>query len=1454
MRQGDQNSICPKTDFEMIFQDNPAPMFIWEFGTGKFLECNKAALSLYGYEKNEFIGMNVKDIRPPGETFKIEKLISSEENFLSDGLNGHQGYWLHQKKDGQIIYVEIKAHIFNYNGINACMAVVNDITQSKKTEDALKISENEYKKLFNSGPLPKWIYDPDTFKILNVNSSAISHYGYSKEEFLDLTLLDLRPKEEVPKLYEAIKKRKENGENTNLGIFTHLKKDGTRIKVEITSQGVEYLGKCCRMVACLDVTLKERQQKMDRLEMDLFEKSLSNVTAVQQTLHEYLTGLEELFPGMMASVLEIGNGKVYSFASPSLPKTYLEAINGSKIGPKAGSCGTAAFIREKVVVSDIKKDPLWEDYRELALSHQLMSCWSHPIFNSKDEVIATVAYYHKTVGSPSLEELDLMGRSASLISLILENYQKSKEINSSNERYTYVSLATKDAIFDWNTDQDKLLLGKGFEKLFGYPPSSFPEKLSQKEVLIHPDDLSYVKSSLNNFFANADTENWKERYRLKKSNGEYAFVEERAYAVRNHSGQLIRLIGVFSDITKETLEQQQLRMAESVVKNTSDAVVILDAGIKDKSVPKIIYSNEAFTKMTGYLLEEIIGKPIQDILCSTHIYDELQNLNVLMEKAKPFESTLVCCKKNGEEFWNSLSANPVTDESGNISQWIFIQRDITQNQNELIQKSLLTELGAIFNKNEDLHTTFNLVLKHLGDFGEFYFSEAWLISTDKKSLHLISSTQKSNKYDVFNSKQKIDKFHYGEGLPGTVWKNGKSIVWENIDEHPGFVRKEGAKTAGIKKALGIPLTFNKEVVGVLLFAVGQNHSKFATFISLLGQFETFLGSELRRKQMEQQLGRIFDTSPDIICIAGVDGYFKKINPAAVELLGYPEKELLDHPYLKFIHPEDKNAFRIEWEKLHETKKISYFEIRVITNSGKTIWLSWSATFSVEEGLIYAVAKNISEQKELQELLKNATNLSRIGAWEVDLLSQQTIWSPMTREIHEIDHVETPSLEESLKFYPPKYQTMVTDALQKSIDDGKPFQFESPIITAKGNKKWIRAIGKPEFKEGKCIRLSGSFQDIHIQKMDEINLTKSLQLINDYKKAIDQSFNVTLTDLEGVILEVNDHTCILSGYTREELVGTHSRINKSGYHDKSFYKDMWQTISKGQIWRGDLKNKTKQGTYYWVDTIIAPLKDEKGKIKHYMAIRIDITEKKAAEESLKNLNENLLQQARILEISNAELEQFAYIASHDLQEPLRMVSSFLTLLEKKYGSVLDEKALKYISFAVDGSKRMRQIILDLLDYSRVGKEISEPQTLDLNMLVKEVILLQKKIIHEKGAIIRTKNLPTLTTDAAPLIQALNNLVNNALKYARPEVKPEIEIYGEEHPDEWVIAVKDNGIGIEKEYYDKIFILFQRLHNKTEYNGTGIGLSIVKKTIENLGGKIWVDSEVGKGSTFTFTMPK
>lgn len=240
--------------------------------------------------------------------------------------------------------------------------------------------------------------------------------------------------------------------------------------------------------------------------------------------------------------------------------------------------------------------------------------------------------------------------------------------------------------------------------------------------------------------------------------------------------------------------------------------------------------------------------------------------------------------------------------------------------------------------------------------------------------------------------------------------------------------------------------------------------------------------------------------------------------------------------------------------------------------------------------------------------------------------------------------------------------------------------------------------------------------------------------------------------------------------------------------------------------------------------------------------------------VKNLDTERRKRLSELNSKNAELEQFAYIASHDLQEPLRMVTSFLTQIERKYTDLLDEKGKQYIHFAVDGAVRMRKIILDLLEYSRTGKEAFKDESVDIEEIVSSIVNLNSTLFSEKNVVLRTENLPTIRAKKPLIRQLFQNIIINAIRYSKVDTTPEIVISCEEFPSKWQFSVTDNGIGIAPEYHQKIFVLFQRLHSERHIGGTGLGLAISKKIIETHEGEIWIDSQVDVGTTFYFTIKK
>jgi PAS domain S-box-containing protein len=271
-----------------------------------------------------------------------------------------------------------------------------------------------------------------------------------------------------------------------------------------------------------------------------------------------------------------------------------------------------------------------------------------------------------------------------------------------------------------------------------------------------------------------------------------------------------------------------------------------------------------------------------------------------------------------------------------------------------------------------------------------------------------------------------------------------------------------------------------------------------------------------------------------------------------------------------------------------------------------------------------------------------------------------------------------------------------------------------------------------------------------------------------------------------------------------------------------------------------------GEVHWVLARQKVLPDRAGRATRMLVAMIDITDRKTAEAELRRAHDELAR-------SNSELEQFAYVASHDLQEPLRMVSSYTQLLGRRYGDRFDGDAREFMGYIVDGAARMKQLIEDLLAYSRVGTRGKAFREVEVEAALRRALMNLKGAIDDSSAAVTNDPLPRLPADDMQLAQLFQNLIGNALKFRSPSV-PRIHVSCAEKGAEWEFAVSDNGIGIDPQYFERIFMVFQRLHGKAEYPGTGIGLAICKKVVERHGGRIWVESEPGKGSSFNFTLPK
>ncbi|HEY4997824.1 MAG TPA: ATP-binding protein, partial [Usitatibacter sp.] len=282
-------------------------------------------------------------------------------------------------------------------------------------------------------------------------------------------------------------------------------------------------------------------------------------------------------------------------------------------------------------------------------------------------------------------------------------------------------------------------------------------------------------------------------------------------------------------------------------------------------------------------------------------------------------------------------------------------------------------------------------------------------------------------------------------------------------------------------------------------------------------------------------------------------------------------------------------------------------------------------------------------------------------------------------------------------------------------------------------------------------------------------------------------------------------------------------------------------------------RDETGEVHYVSASGHPVFDASGAFRGYRGVGKDITRRKRDETALREARDELELRARELTRSNEELQQFAYVASHDLQEPLRMVASYTQLLERRYGDKLDGDAKEFMEFIVDGAARMKQLIEDLLAFSRVGTRGRDFREVASGDCLAKALSNLRGAQEASGAVVTHDPMPMVLADASQLAQIFQNLIGNAMKFRGGE-STRIHVGAETREQVWVFTVRDNGIGLDPQYSDRIFMMFQRLHNKAEYPGTGIGLAICKKIVERHGGRIWVDSRPGGGSTFGFTLPR
>jgi PAS domain S-box-containing protein len=1362
---------------------------------GKLIFVNDAFVDCYGYSFEELLGKSLNLIRsqknPPNKYSEID-----EETYKG----GWQGELINRTRDGREFPISLSTSLVkDEKGMPVAMiGVSTDITERKRLLTALKESEKDYKGLFENAHDAILIFRPDDEIILDVNQSASDIYGYTRTEFIGLSLDTIV--KDLSQNTRYIEETLEKGKNLRFETV-HKKKDGSEMFLEINAALVDYKGQRAIVSINRDITQRKKAEEA------LLESEKRYQDLYDSAPDMYFSITPE---GIVKSVNEFG-ANYLGYETRELIGTDLFSLVLNSDREKIQSYMLEIFNNHQekgeLEFRKVKKDGsiIWVRER------------TRLIFNEK--------------GEPA--ELFIICRD------VTERKRSEEVIREREELYR--------AMFEKN-QAVKLLVDPDNGAIVD-------ANIAACEFFGHSIDeikkINFADITVSNSNLLADLEQAKKEevsymiLRNKLASGEIRDVEIYTSPISVRGKRL--LFCIIHDITERKRAELALVESEKKYKNLTQNAPIAVTRIlaEDKCYE---YVNEEFVRQSGYSMQEF--NKLSDEKLIEMIYEE--------DREKVF-SFYRNWSKNGNKGTQHIDYR-IVNRSGNVV-W------------------LDTYLYADFNPAGEVKAINQICI----DVTEQNKAQIALVESEKRFRALIE-----NSADLIALLDEKGILMYSS--PSTFrimgYEAGSYIdrsIFELIhpDDHE-FTRKildevisEAGSSANIQLRarhkngnwLWIEATIKNLLHEKTIRAVVVNYRD----ISERKKAEEEL---MRQKSYFQQL---FENSPEGILIIDNDNRIVDINSSFEKMFQYDIEEIKGKNVDEVIVPENF-AEQGEQMSLFALKgEIIYKETVRKRKDGTLVdvaVLAYPIIIGKEQIGIYGIYSDITERKEAEKAIRNSQERYRAfvqqsteGIWRIEFLQPIPVKSPVDDQVkhafrygylaecndiaakmygyESAEEIGGVRLNQLLDETDPKNYNYIKSFIESGY---KLSNAESHEIDISGVSKYFmnNLVGIVENES--VVRAWGTQRDITETKR-----------ANDELRRIQFRLATLLSNLPDVVLYetgggkefISENVIELLGYPASKFTSNRDFFNTIVHPGDLKLMDAkiraWNTAKRPGILYMEFRVRRSDGTYVWLEDHMVSVKSDNDSEQESMAgVLIDITDHKTSEEKLKQLAEKL-------SISNKELEQFAYVASHDLQEPLRMVASYIQLLQRRYKGSLDIDADEFINYAVDGVVRMKALINDLLIYSRVNTQEYPLEPVDCNKIIEQVRHNLSAAINENNAEVISEKLPTVYGNQLQLTQLFQNLISNAIKFKRDDVPPVVHINAKKTSDEWILTVQDNGIGIEAEYADKIFIIFQRLHNYNEYPGTGIGLAICKKIVEKLGGHIWLESEVGKGSTFNFTIP-
>ncbi|AYL97604.1 PAS domain S-box protein [Mucilaginibacter celer] len=588
---------------------------------------------------------------------------------------------------------------------------------------------------------------------------------------------------------------------------------------------------------------------------------------------------------------------------------------------------------------------------------------------------------------------------------------------------------------------------------------------------------------------------WRGELCNRAKNGSIYWVATTIVPFLNSEGKPYQYVAIRYDITALKLADEELTRTN---KEISDLLESINDGFAalDKDL-RFTYINIRICEMFRKKREDLLGRSIWDAFPE---YVESATFKAIRKAAGNHTAEIT------EEYYGQLNLWQETRIYPNENGLSIFVSDISDRKSIELQRILFHNISAIFNQQDEMSPSLRNVLAEILQFSKASLAEIWLTSAERGHLYQAAAVASDKLVaDAFEINTAELLTPAGNGFAGSTWEYGDLQYIDNLQTSAKFIRRDAAQRVGLTSAICSPLRNNNEINGVILLAFEGPAPQFLTRV-LFAQLGSHLGAEIKRKQLKRELQQIFESVPDMICTIGLDRSIKRVNRAMCDILGYDEKFLLNATIDQLIHPDDLEESKLRMKRFREGEiDTLHFENRYVTRTGALVHLNWTVKKSSEKGVLFAVGKEITEKKELAYLLTKASEMARIGSWEVNLANNMVFWSDIANQIVEMPPEHRPSRSDAEFFYDPETLKVVNSAMEKVASTGEPFDLEMELNTATHRKIWVRVQGEDEFKGGHCHKIYGSIQDIDKRKRAELEAKRFLEERNTILESIGDGF-------------------------------------------------------------------------------------------------------------------------------------------------------------------------------------------------------------------------------------------------------------------------------------------------------------------------------------------------------------